>query len=166
MTKIIRTQYQYAVGSASVIGFDVAPGHAMARGITMMPNPFLCCGLSALSGLGNVSLITFEEKAQYLSAIYGLSGGRTHYVFVVNPQQKSCAEFKTLVAAGAKLIWEFPNLQGGSHSGYNLEMYQWNPHAAEGIFLDHYGRPLPKDPSIKEAPVAKAAAPKLAEGFY
>lgn len=164
---------QYNTGSASMIGrideTSYAPGgwRPAVQGISLIPNPFTCCGLGTLTGFGKTYLldestktVTFENKANFLEAIYALTAGRTHFVFVVNPTQKHGDDFKVMVEAGAKCIAQFPNNQGGVHSGYNLEIYLWNPKDAINVFLDIGGRALKAPPETKAT--KPAATKKLA----
>lgn len=165
---------QYDTGAASMIGrideksYTHNDWRPAAVGISLIPNPFTCCGLGTLTGFGRTALVdevtrvvTFENKANFIAAIYTLTAGRTHFVFVVNPTQKHGDDFKVMVEAGAKCIAKFPNNQGGSHSGYNLEMYLWNPNDAIGIFVDSYGvaRTAPVETKTPKTPVAPPAPP-------
>lgn len=163
---------QYDTGLAQIIGrFEekvYLPGEwrPAVQGISLIPNPFTCCGLGTLTGFGRTDLmdratntVSFENKANFLAAIYALTAGRTHFVFVVNPTQKHGNDFKVMVEAGAQLIAEFPNLQGGSHSGYSLEMYLWNPNDACGVFLDKLGGALKAPLEVKTSP--PSAAPSI-----
>lgn len=148
--------------------FGALPGSQPMTGkqggsISLMPNPFTCCGLTSLTGFGRVyGLNDFAEKAAFLAGLRNINHGRTHFVYVVNPTQKYGEDHKTLIEAGAKLIASFPNLQGGSHSGYMLEMYLWNPKDAVGVFYDNIGGALTEDPRIKkmEAAAKPVPAPK------
>lgn len=158
MTRRYRAQFQFQAGLGSVIGPDPEQG-GTPRGISLMPNPFSCCGLSTLTGFGNIGgIATFDEKAAFLASIFSITSGRTHFVFVVNPQQKHGEDYKAMIEAGAKKIADFPNLQGGGHTGYLLEMYMWNPNDGIGKFYDRDGVaftiPPPTTPEVKAAPAA------------
>lgn len=123
----------------------------MARGIQIGTSPFACCGLSTICAMsGTVILTEFPERAAWLAALWNTTKGRTHYVYVVNPTQdrQQQMEHGALLACGAQLIAEFPNLQPG-HSGYNLKMYMVNLNDGIGRFFDANGYAYTEPPKVE-----------------
>lgn len=137
--------------SSGVTSYFGRKGDSVYNCLFMLANPFTCCGLSTLTNFGRMS-VPAADVNEFLAGIYRLSYGKTHFVWVVNPQQHTAADHRALVNAGAIKVADFPNLQPG-HGGYDLQMWMWNPNDGVGKYFNESGIAL-KEPVTPANPPA------------
>ena len=147
---------------------EIPEAGRLATGLTVSENPFQCCGLKTLSGFNGYTPITeWADKAAWLAALWQLSRGMQHYVYVVNPTQDiiKSREHGALLECGAKLICEFPNLQPG-HGGYHLKMYMCNLNDGIGRFFNvngvAYTEPPKTELTAEKGKTIQVVAPTVA----
>lgn len=127
-------------------------GQSYASGLAVAANPFLCCGTTALHSFGKFSLTRFEDKAAFLAGLFGVNGGRTHYIYVITEQQATVrgSEHALLAEIGSVKVCEFKSLQ---HSPWNLlQVFVCDINGAKGKYLDAYGQALKAPPEVAPAP--------------
>ena len=140
-------------GHAMLFG-QVAAANSRYNALQLPTNPFSCCGITALRGFGAVQLYAgnnaelFKQKAAFLAGLWKTSSGRTHFVYILNHDQKRLdTTHKALLECGSVEVCAFPNLQ--PHHGNTLYMFVANLNEGIGKFFDRNGVPF-------EAPPAEA----------
>lgn len=143
--------------SAAYMFGPVRPaGSGYTSGLTIVPNPFQCCGISTLRGFGFLYFYDdngrpdFAREAEFLAGLWRYNRGRTHYVYVLNSNQvQNSGEHKALMKCGSVQVCQFPNLQPGHQN--DLYMFVCNLNEGIGKFFDRHGVAFTEQP-VEAAP--------------
>lgn len=162
----------YSEGQSQIFGIVPTVTHNApvtrysANGISIVPNPFQCCGISTIRSFdGNqiyfppdypTSPAGFAEKAAFLAALWAVNRGTTHYVYVLNAGQKAQNQIhKALVECGSVEVCKFSNLQ--PYHNNDVYMFVCNLNEGIGKFFNREGVPF-KEPVKVETPEASVPA--------
>lgn len=130
----------YPVAAAQIFGRTHI---GYSSGLSVIANPFLCCGVTALNGFGQIRLTTFAEKAEFLSGLFGVNRGKTHFVYILTEAQAKVTqvEHALLAELGSVKVCEFNSMQ---HAPWNLlQVFVFDINAAIGVYISASGAPLP-----------------------
>jgi hypothetical protein len=171
----------YLAGNNHIFGVMHTTGGVLhARGLSVVANPFLCCGTTAIHSFGSLSLPSFASKAAFLAGLWQNGCSKTHLMYVITEAQakQTGMEHAALLECGAVKVCEFKNM---NHYPYNtLQTFVVNLNDGIDKFFNASGTPFTVEPENTRvvrntsvtlfaapavvAPVAvKVAAPKVKE---
>lgn len=154
----------FPVGASQIFG---KADQGYARGLTIINNPFMCCGVTSMHSFGQMMMTTFAEKADFLAGLWAVSRGKTHFMYILTAIQASQSgyEHAALLEVGSVKVCEFKSLQ---HHPWNLlQVFVCDLNAGIGKFFDTNGVPFKAPPTVA-APAVSATvvvtAPSVKKG--